>query len=342
MKEEKTLDISWNTILKIGVAILFFYLIFSVRHILTWLIFALIISILLEPAIEFLEKRKIPRALATALIYLLLFCFIGFLVYFSALPLFNELQKLAQLFPQYFEKIAPSFKNLGIEAFENFESFTNNFQNWLISASRGILGAISSIFGGILASFTIFTFALFISFEKNSSERLIKTLLPEEKAIFILDIWQNCQLKVSRWFGVRILSCIFVGILTFISLKILKIDYSFLLAVLAGTTNIIPILGPIFAGAIITLFALFQSFSSAVFILIIFILIQQIEGNFLTPILSKKFIDMPPVLVLVSLIVGGKLWGFLGALLAVPIFGIIFEFLKNFISREKEMPQDHA
>lgn len=342
MKEEKTLDISWNTILKVGIAILFFYLIFSVRHILVWLIFALIISILLEPAIEFLEKRKIPRALSAALIYLLLFCFISFLVYFSALPLFNELQKLAQLFPQYFEKIAPSFKNLGIEAFENLESFTSNFQNWLISASRGILGTISSIFGGILASFTIFTFALFISFEKNSSERLIKTLLPQERAIFILDIWQRCQIKVSHWFGVRILSCIFVGILTFISLKILKIDYSFLLAVLAGTTNMIPILGPIFAGAIITLFALFQSFSSAVFMLIVFILIQQIEGNILTPILSKKFIDMPPILVLVSLMVGGKLWGFLGALLAVPIFGIIFEFLKNFISREKEMPQDHV
>lgn len=335
MREDQVLDISWGTIFKIGAAILFFYLIFLIRDILIWLIFALIISILLEPAIAFLEKRKIPRVASSVLIYFLLFFLIGVLVYFSALPLFNEIQKITLLFPQYFEKIAPSFKNLGIEAFENFETFTKNFQAWLLSASGGILSAISSIFGGILTTLTIFTFSLFISFEKNGSERIVKTLLPEEKANFILEIWERCQTKVSAWFGVKILSCIFVGILTFIALKALKIDYAFVLAVLAGATNMIPILGPIFAGALMTGLALFQSLVSAVLILILFILIQQIENNILTPILSRKFIGMSPILVLVSLLIGGKLWGLLGAILAVPIFGIIFEFFKDLLSRQK-------
>ncbi len=69
---------------------------------------------------------------------------------------------------------------------------------------------------------------------------------------------------------------------------------------------------------------------------IIFVLIQQIEGGILTPILSKKFIGIPPVLVLVALFVGGKLWGFLGALLAIPLAGILFEFLRDFLKKRKD------
>lgn len=337
MKENYTLDISWETILKIGIAALFFYLIFLVKQVLIWFLFALIISLLFAPLIEFLGRLKIPRILATLLIYLSLFFSLGLLIYLLALPIFEEIQKITTLFPQYFEKIAPPLKDLGIEAFKNFEAFTKNFQDWLLSASRGIFRAIAGIFGGILATFTIFTFAIFLSLEKNLPERVIKTIFSSEKAPQILTIWQECQKKVSGWFLIRLLGCLFVGILTFISLKALKIDYAFSLALLAGITNIIPILGPIFAGLIITILALLHSWTSAGFILVIFILIQQIEGNFLTPILGRKFLEMSPVLVLLSLLIGGKLWGILGAILAVPIFGIIFEFTKNLLIKKREI-----
>jgi len=69
---------------------------------------------------------------------------------------------------------------------------------------------------------------------------------------------------------------------------------------------------------------------------VVFILIQQIENNVLSPILMKKFVGLPPVLVLLSLVVGAKLWGALGAVLAVPLFGIIFEFLKEFLEKRRD------
>ncbi|MEA3505932.1 MAG: AI-2E family transporter, partial [Elusimicrobiota bacterium] len=76
--------------------------------------------------------------------------------------------------------------------------------------------------------------------------------------------------------------------------------------------------------------------AKALFILIAFVIIQLIEGNVLTPVLTKKFVGLPPVLVLIALMVGGKLWGILGAILAIPLLGLLYEFLRDFLKKRKE------
>jgi len=105
---------------------------------------------------------------------------------------------------------------------------------------------------------------------------------------------------------------------------------------LAGVLNFIPILGPIVTGVIAFVFIALDSLWKAVLLLIIFTLIQQIEGNILTPILTRRFVGLPPVLVLISLAIGGKLLGILGAVLAIPLAGVIYEFLKHFLQKKKE------
>ena len=78
-----------------------------------------------------------------------------------------------------------------------------------------------------------------------------------------------------------------------------------------------------------------DSWTKAVFILIAFTLLQQIEGNIISPILTKKFVGIPAVLVLVALLIGSQLWGILGAILAIPLAGVIFEFLRDFLRKRK-------
>jgi len=340
MNNEKILDISWGTILKIGIAILGFYILYLIRDILIWFIFALIISVLFNPSIDFLQKRRVPRIIATIFVYIFAFGTLGLLIYFIAPVFISEIQQFTKLFPQYFEKFAPPLKELGLEAFENFEVFTKSFQEWLIQASASIFSAIAAIFGGIFSTLTIFILAIFLSLEEAGVERAIGLFSTKKQETYLLDLWKSCQSKVSGWFGTRILSCLFVGLLTYLALYLFKIDYPFVLALFAGVTNIVPIIGPIIAGVVIVLIAALGSWLKALLILIVFILIQQIEGNILTPILTKKFVGLPPALVLISLMIGGKLWGILGAILAIPIAGIIFEFMRDFLKkrRESEMP----
>lgn len=336
MNNEKLLDISWGTILKIGIAILLFYLLYLVRDVIIWLIFALIISILFNPVIDFLQRRKVPRPIATILIYVFAFGILGFLIYWTSPVFVSEIGQFTQLFPQYFEKFAPSLKELGIEAFESFEIFTNSFQGWLVRASTSLFSAISAIFGGIFSTLTIFVLAIFLSLEERGMEKTINLFVSRERQDYILNLWKSCQQKVAGWFGVRILSCIFVGLCTYLALYLFKIDYPLALSIFAGLTNIIPIVGPLIAGLIIAILAALDSLTKAFLVLIVFTLIQQVEGNILTPILTKKFIGLPPVLVLISLMIGGKLWGILGAILAIPLAGIIYEFLKDFLQKRKE------
>ena len=338
MNSERTLDISWGTILKIAITFFCFYLIYLVRDILIWTIFALIISLLFNPAINFLQRRKIPRLASTILIYFGIFGIFSLLIYYIFPPVISETQQLLQLFPQYFEKISPPLKGLGIEAFESFEVFTKVFQDWLVRASSSIFSAIASIFGGIFSTLTIFTIAIFLSLEEKGMERVIGLLSPKKYEAHVLGLFEKCQNKVSGWFGAKIIGCIFVGFLSFLACYLFNIKYAISFGFLSGILDIIPIIGPLIAGVIIFVFSALSSYFKALFILIAFILIHQIEGNILTPILAKKFVGLPPVLVLIALMIGGKLWGILGAILAIPLAGIIYEFLRDLLEKRKEKP----
>lgn len=335
-QENKVLDISWGTILKISLAFLCFYLLYLVRDILIAFIFALVISILFNPAIDFFRKFKIPRVIATIFVYVAVFGILGLTIYWTAPVFVNEIQQFSQLFPQYFEKISPSLRGLGIEAFENMESFTMAMGQMLQKASSDILSALAIFFGGIGSTIFILAIAIFLSLEEKGVEKIIALLAPKNYENRVLAIWENSQRKVAGWFGTRLLTCLFVGVAVFITLYLFKVDYALSLALLAGILDFIPILGPVFAGVIAFVFVALDSWLKAIFVLIAFLLIQQIEGNILSPVLAKKFVGLPPVLVLLSLAFGGALFGILGAILAVPLAGIIFEFVRDFLKRKKE------
>ncbi|MDD2696729.1 MAG: AI-2E family transporter [Candidatus Pacebacteria bacterium] len=343
MNGDKVLDISWGTILKISFAFLIFYIVYLIRDILIWFIFALIISVLFNPAIKFLQKLRIPRTLAVIFIYVAIFGILGLTIYWTAPMFVLEIQQFSQLFPQYFEKIAPPLRGLGIEAFESMETFTQAIGNMLQKASSDILSALALFFGGIGSTIFILAIALFLSFEEGWVEKVISLLSPKKYEAYVLSLWERSQNKVSGWFGSRILTCVFVGIAFFITLYLFNVKYALSLSLLAGVLNFIPVLGPVIVGAVAFLFVALDSWLKALFVLIAFFLIQQVEGNIIAPILTKKFVGLPPVMVLISLSVGAKLLGILGAVLAIPLTGILFEFIRDFLKRKKEyVPQDRT
>ena len=334
MKEEKILDLSWETIFKICALLFLIYILYLTKEILILIIFAFLLSFLVEPAISFLEEKKISRPISTLFIYFFLFSFLGILIFFLVSPIFSEFQKLIKSIPEYFEKISPTLKHFGILASENFEDLLKTFQDWLIKASRSIFSAIFAIFGGIFSTLTVFFLSIFISLEREIGGRIIRFFSPRGKEEKFLIVFKNCQKKVSAWFGSRILSCLFVFLLTLLSLKIFKVDYAFSLSLLSGFLNIIPILGPIVSGVLIFLVSFFDSLKKAIFAILAFTLIQQIDGNILGPILTKKFVGLPPLLTLISLLIGGKILGFWGAVFSIPLTAIIVEVIREFFKKD--------
>lgn len=331
------LEISWGSILKIFLAALIFYTLYLVRDIVIWFVFALIISVLLNPAIDFLRRLRVPRLLAVVFTYLAIFGTLGFIVYLIAPVFIFEIQQFSQQFPSYFEKVSPLFEEIGIEALGSLENFTTTLIGNLEKVSAGIFSAIAIFFGGIYSTIFILAIAFFLSIEERWAERILALLAPRRYEEYVLTLFKKCQTKISGWFGIRILASLFVGVASFVIFLLFDVKYTFILALLAGVLNFIPYLGPLITAILLFIFITITDFwLKAVFVLIAFAVIQQIEGGFLTPFLTKKFIGLPPVLVLISLVIGGKIFGILGAIFAIPVAGILYEFLRIFLERKKQ------
>lgn len=336
-ENRQTLDISWETILKIALTGSIFYILYLVRDVVIWFFFALIISVLLEPVINFLKWFRVPKILAVIFTYLLIFGMLGLIIYLTA-PLFiTEIRQFSQLIPQYFEKISPIFKELKIEALQNLEGLTQTITGGLEQISISILNALTTFFGGVASAFFILSLAFFLSLEEKGVERVLTLLSPKRYEEYVLALFERCQTKVSGWFGARILACLFVSVASFVVFYLFKVKYTFILAFLAGILNFVPFLGPLITGILlILLVGIADSWFKALIVLVAFILVNEIENNIISPVLTKKFVGLPPVLVLLSLVVGSIIFGFLGAIFAVPVFGILYEFIREFLEKRKE------
>ncbi len=331
---EKTLDISWGTVFKLFLVAILLYVIFLIRDIIIWFVFALVISVLFNPVIDFFKKFKIPRPLATVFVYIIFFGILATLVYLI-IPLFiEEIGQFSQLLPQYFEKIAPTLRQFGFDT--DIETLFSTLQGYLGKIASNIINVVFAFFGGIFAAVFILSLAIYMSLDEKGVEKAIFIFFPKKMEAYALLIWERSQKKVSGWFFTRILACAFISAASLIVFLVFGTPYPYSLALLAGLLNFIPVVGPLLTGVLLFLIIGLDNFFKAIFVVVAFTLVQQVENNIITPFLSKKIIGMSPVLVLMSLAIGGILWGFLGAILAIPLGGILYEFLKDFLKKKKE------
>ena len=338
MSQEHTLDISWGTVTKVFISIFVFYIIYLSREVALWFLFALAISVLLDPAINSLIKVRIPRIISILIVYLSIFGILGLLIYLSAPAFISEIRQFVKYLPGYFEQINPVLKQFGIDTAQNFDEFTNVVVSNLQQSSQSIIKALMVFFGGIASAASILTMAFFLSLEDKGVEKSLLLLSPSRYENQIKNIFERVQKKVSGWFLARLLACIFVGVASYIVFFIFGVKYAFILALISGFLNFIPYIGPwITSVLLIVLIAVSSgSWLTALYVLISITIVQEIENKLLTPLLMKKMADFPPVLVLISLLLGAKLFGFLGMIFAVPVFGIIYEFIKEFLEKKKE------
>lgn len=334
-KEIEMIDITWRAIFKVIAAIILFWIIYLLRNVIVWAVLALIISILFNPLIDILERRKIKRVAATIIVYLSFLIICGLLIFIVVPPLIAETQYFSSTFAQYFDRIPAFLSEMGLDSFKGISSLNSSLNESLVKVSSNIFNIFTSLFGSIFAGMTVFVLSIFMSIEQKEIIKGIRLVSPKGFEEQVLNRWERSQYHVVAWFGSRVLSCVCVAIMTFLLCVFLKIKFSLALALLAGLLNIVPMVGPIISGVIVAAFALFDSVPKFVIATIFLIVIQQIESNILMPIFTKKLSGLPSVLVLIAILIGGALGGIIGAILAIPLAGIIFEGLRDYFNHRK-------
>lgn len=335
-KEIEPLVISTGTIVRtvvvLTVAFLFYLLLDLVFIILT----SVVIASAVEPATRWLATYKIPRVWSVLSIYLVSFlCIIGFL-YFFIPPLFVDISRLAETLPAkiesitFLEQLSP-ITDLTGSATSGFslESMLRDLQLVLADLSSGTFTTASTIFGGAFSFVLIMVLSFYLAVQDRGIENFLRIIVPLRYEAYVIDLWNRSQHKIGQWMKGQLLLGLIVGVLVYLGLTILGVKYALTLAILAALFELIPIFGPILSAIPAVLLATIDDATLGLMTLGLYIIIQQFENHLIYPLVVKSIVGVPAIIVIIALVVGGQLAGFLGIILAVPVATVFMEMARD-------------
>lgn len=299
----------------------------------------------LFPKAKKLDKLRRPLALILALLAI---AAIIVLVCIIVIPqIADTLSTLTVNIPQYMDN-AKAYVNKTLEKYpelqEEFQSYTGkiNWQSVITSVtgwvSNGVVSTINvagSAISGIVSAVVGFVFAIYILLQKERLGRQVRmiaySLLPEKAADKFFKISNMTSDTFSKFLSGQCLEACILGSMFAIVLAIFRMPYVALISVLIAFTALIPIVGA-FIGCVVGAFLIFMiSPVKAVWFVVIFLVLQQIEGNFIYPKVVGSSVGLPAIWVLAVVTVGGKLMGVIGMLVMIPLSSVLYAIFREFI-----------
>jgi len=334
-----TIDISAATLLRIlamaGLVVLFF----AIWQILAGVFLAIVISASLEPTLRWLERRHIHRYASVPAIYLVASAMIAGIFYAVVPTLFAEVRTLSQELPQ---RVYVFFQELEGSTLGNFSVFVPSIEQTLVGL-QGQLGAVwgdvltfaSSIFGGLVSFFFVVVISFYLSLEKDAVQHFLTSFTTTDHREYVADLWRRIQRRLGRWLQAQFVLAVFMGVSSFIILTVLGSPFALTIGILAGFLEIIPLIGPIIAGALMFGIVSLDSVVLGLIAVAIYILLQQIEQNLIIPAVMSRIVGLNPLIILVSVLVAAELAGMWGIVLAIPLVAVLREIIRDVQQEEK-------
>lgn len=330
--DTNTISISSGTILRTllfaGLAVL----VYKLLHVLLVLLTAVVIASAIEPGVSALEKYRIPRVLSVIAIYIsILAGFVLFIIFFLP-PIISNVSDLITQAPDYIRSLQLEGSILADGAGAvtdplSLSEIISRLREVSIQNTQDIFGVVSSVFGGVVNFLLIVVLSFYLAVRKNGVRDFIQLVVPVNHEEYVIDLWERTRIKIGQWLQGQFVLMLVVGLLAYLGLAILSVPNAGLLAIIAGVFEIIPIFGPILSAIpAIAFAALSGGLSLALLTAGLFVIIQQIENNIVHPLVFNQIVGLSPVVVILAIIIGGQLAGFLGVLLAVPLSAGLMEF----------------
>ena len=361
------ITISAGTIIKILVVLLITFLLYKMLDLVLVVLTAVVIASAVEPLIIWFKKYKVKRLFSVLFTYICVVLIFSGLLYFFIPPVLEEASNLLNTAPKYLDsvtlwnplndtKLVETSKitggisdgiNGGKQILGSLSDGTikpsvlsdliGSFQSLVSDTSGGLINTVSGIFGGILSFILIIVLSFYLAVQEEGVEKFLRIITPLRSEKYIIDLWKRSQRKIGYWMQGQLLLGIVVGVLVYLGLMILGIQNALILAVLAGVLEIIPYFGPILS-AIPAIFIGFTTggLKMGLLILGLFIIIQQFENHLIYPLVVKKVVGVSPIIVILALIIGAKLAGFLGIILSVPVTAALMEFVED-VQRDRDI-----
>lgn len=287
---------------------------------------ALVLSLLLHPLVHVLEEMGMSRMLSILLIFILFFSLVTFGLYKGIPRLLDQLKLLNEHLPQLVESYQGWTKQLYAQTerlpdglHQQMDERFAYFESWISEKVMAMFAGLTGLFNMVvlLAVVPVMTF-YFLKDYKNIGKAGLK-ILPAAWHEEAERLSRELNHSLGGYIRGQLLISLFVGILATLGFWIIDLPYPLVLGLIAGLTNIIPYFGPLLGAGPALVVALSVSVNALIFTLVVIVVIQLIEGNFLSPYIMGKSIHIHPLFIIFALLVGGEIAGIPGLILAVPV-----------------------
>lgn len=341
-----TININSATVIRAVLWLAAFWLIYLIRDLILVVLVSVVIASAIEPAVRWLARYRTPRTLAVLIVYVAAFAFLVALVPFLFIPAINNLIEASATLPQKIGSLsflsAPDGLFSSFSRLDYFSNLPSNLEGAFASLSRGFLGIASIIFGGFFSFILIVVISFYLAVQEDGIANFLRLVTPARSESYIISLWHRAQKKIGLWMQGQLLLGLLVGVIVYLGLTILKIEYALMLAIMAAVFELIPVFGPILSAVPAILIGFSHNVTTGLLVLGLYLIIQQFENHLLYPLVVKKIVGVPSIVVILALIIGAKLVGFLGIILAVPASAVLIELLSDFEQRKKTLHQDAA
>lgn len=337
MKDNKgdiIVNISVSTIIKTVLVLVLFYVMYLLSDLILVILTSIVVASCAEPATKWFMRKKIPRVPSALLVYTLFLGTFAGMFYFFLPPLLQDFSLFFASLPEYLSFLDkwnpwPNVLDYKLILNEMIARFSPVSGIGGASNVGNITGALGEIFRSVFNFILVLVLSFYFAVQEKGIENFLKIIVPQKNEKYIVDLWYRSQNKIGKWMQGQMLLGVLVGALVYLLLLVLGFKEAFLLAFLAAVFELIPVFGPTLSAIPAVMIGFTMSASMGFLTIGAYFLIQQFENHLIYPVVVRKVIGVPPILVILALIIGFQLAGFMGLILSVPLAATLMEFVND-------------
>lgn len=330
----RTIAISTSSILKTLLILVGLVFLYIVRDVLVIVFMSLVLAAAINPTITKLQQRGVPRWVGIACIYVGIIAIVILLVILVVPLVTNELGQLIGAFPSLYSKAFTAVQ--GTDVSGTIQKALGSLNDALSRLTSGVFSGVASFFGGLFAVIGTLVLTFYLTIQDRGIKSLVVDLAPSGQRPYLTRLFNRIEERLGQWLRGQLTLGLIIAALIYLALFLLGVKYALVLALLAGVTELVPIIGPYLGGIPAVIVAFSQSPWLALWTIIAYIVVQQLENHLVVPRVMGRVTGLNPVIVIVAVLVGAKLDGITGIIFAVPSVIIVTSFLEDFASEHRQ------
>ncbi|MBP7134189.1 AI-2E family transporter [Patescibacteria group bacterium] len=324
LSSKQVISISTGTILRTFGILVAFGVLWLIRDVLLYVFTALLLAGVMYPFADWASRHKIPKGVAVAAFYLLLFGII-ILAFVLLIPaVLHEVGMFAGTYGDHFSWVNEGWSSLRelttkLGVTTDLQTGVSNISSQILQRANGIFATVGGVLSGFVGVVVVLVLSFYIIVEDSAIATLFRDIIPAEYQKFASSLVWDVMSRLGDWLRGQIVLGGVIGILSFIVFSIVGLPYAILLALFAGLLEFIPYVGPLISAIPAVIIAATISPLHVLATLIGILVMQQLENHILVPKIMERAVGLNPIMSIVALLIGAQLFGLVGALFAIPV-----------------------